>query len=91
MARLRARIILALLFGVIIATPLVLTVFGSEVVSQAQNDQSNALLMYESQLKRCNPLPGQSAAASRRPVLWLRPVLRAGRQPRHRNGQGDRV
>jgi hypothetical protein len=55
------RILLALLFGVIIATPLVLTVFGSEVVSQAQNDQSNALLAYESQVKLCNPLPGQSA------------------------------
>lgn len=55
------RIILALLFGVIIATPLVLTVFGSEVVSQAHNDQSTALLEYESQLKQCNPLPGQSA------------------------------
>ena len=55
------RILLALVFGVIIATPLVLTVFGSEVVSQALNDQSNALLGYESQLKQCNPLPGQSA------------------------------
>jgi hypothetical protein len=56
------RIVLALLFGVIIATPLVLTVFGSEVVSQAQNDQNTALLAYESQLKRCNPLPDQPAA-----------------------------
>jgi hypothetical protein len=58
------RIFLALLFGVIIATPLVLSAFGSEVVSQARNDQSKALLVYESQLKRCNPLPGQSAEAS---------------------------
>jgi len=58
------RILLALLFGVIIATPLVLTVFGSEVVSQAQNDQSNALLSYESQLKQCNPLPSQPAQGS---------------------------
>jgi Domain of unknown function (DUF4407) len=58
------RIFLAVLFGVIIATPLVLTVFGSEVVSQAQNDQSNALLEYESQLKQCNPLPGQSATGT---------------------------
>ena len=58
------RIFLALLFGVIIATPLVLTVFGSEVVSQAQNDQSNALLKYESLLKQCNPLPDASAAAA---------------------------
>jgi hypothetical protein len=57
------RIFLAMLFGVIIATPLVLTVFGSEVVSRAQNDQSNALLGYESQLKQCNPLPDASAAA----------------------------
>ena len=57
------RILLALLFGVIIATPLVLTVFDSEVVSRAQNDQSNALLQYESQLKQCNPLPDASAAA----------------------------
>jgi hypothetical protein len=55
------RIFLALLFGVIIATPLVLTVFGSEVVSRAQNDQSNALLGYESKLKQCNPLPDASA------------------------------
>jgi Domain of unknown function (DUF4407) len=58
------RIFLAMLFGVIIATPLVLTVFGSEVVSQAQNDQSNALLTYESQLKLCNPLPDQPAKAT---------------------------
>ena len=55
------RILLALLFGVIIATPLVLTVFGSEVVSQAQHDQSNALLAYESELKQCNPLPNGTA------------------------------
>lgn len=64
------RIVLAVLFGVIIATPLVLTVFGSEVVSQAQNDQSEALLAYESQLKQCNPLPGQptrDAAAAESP------------------------
>jgi hypothetical protein len=61
------RIFLALLFGVIIATPLVLTVFGSEVVSRAQNDQSNALLRYESQLKQCNPLPDASAVAIARP------------------------
>jgi hypothetical protein len=57
------RFILALLFGVIIATPLVLTVFGSEVVSQAHTDQNNAVLMYESQLKQCNPLPGTGQAA----------------------------
>lgn len=62
------RIVLALIFGVIIATPLVLTVFGSEVVSQAQNDQNNALLAYESQLKACNPLPGNSGQIPAEPA-----------------------
>ena len=57
------RIILSLFFGVIIATPLVLTVFGSEVVSQAHDDQRNAVLTYESQLKKCDPLPSASQAA----------------------------
>ena len=57
------RIGLALLFGVIIATPLVLTVFGSEVVSKAQTDQNNAVLAYQSKLKMCNPLPGQPGQA----------------------------
>ena len=56
------RIILAMLFGVIIATPLVLTVFGSEVVSRAQNDQSNALLGYESR-RAVQPIATASAAA----------------------------
>jgi Domain of unknown function (DUF4407) len=73
------RILLALLFGMIIATPLVLTVFGSEVVSQAQHDQSDALLAYESELKQCNPLPGepaheQAAAQSSRCTQFHVPV-----------------
>jgi len=51
------RLALSLLFGVIIATPLVLTVFGSEVVTRAATDQQNALTAYQSQLNACNPLP----------------------------------
>jgi hypothetical protein len=51
------RLMLSLLFGVIIATPLVLTIFGSEVVTRAATDQQNELTSYESQLKACNPLP----------------------------------
>ena len=51
------RLALSVLFGVIIATPLVLTAFGSEVVTRAATDQQNALTTYESQLKACNPLP----------------------------------
>jgi hypothetical protein len=54
------RIALAILFGIIIATPLILTVFGSEVVSRAQNDQLNAVSIYEARLKACNPLPTQT-------------------------------
>lgn len=57
------RIVLALFFGMIIATPLVLTVFGSAVVSQAHDDQRNAAVKYESLLKRCNPLPSAGAQA----------------------------
>ena len=53
------RILLAILFGVVIATPLVLTVFGSAVVSRAANDQLNEVAAYETQLKACNPLPSQ--------------------------------
>lgn len=58
------RICLAVLFGVIIATPLVLTVFGSEIVTQALSDQQAAVTKYESELKACNPLPGQPARKS---------------------------
>jgi Domain of unknown function (DUF4407) len=62
-ARLRVfipRLLLSLMFGVIIATPLVLTVFGPEVVTKAATDQQNRLTAYESQLKACNPLPDQA-------------------------------
>lgn len=55
------RIALAVLFGIIIATPLVLTVFGSEVVAQAIKAQNADVQIYESKLRACNPLPGQSA------------------------------
>ena len=58
------RIALAILFGIIIATPLVLTVFGSEIVTQAKNHQNAAVTAYESQLKACNPIPGQPSLAA---------------------------
>lgn len=48
------------MFGVIIAVPLVLTIFGSEVVTRAATDQQNRLTAYESLLKNCNPLPDQA-------------------------------
>jgi Domain of unknown function (DUF4407) len=58
------RICLALLFGVIIATPLVLTVFGTEIVAQAQSSQQTVVTTYESELTKCNPLPGQATPKS---------------------------
>lgn len=54
------RIVLSLLFGVIISTPLVLTAFGSAIVAQAAADQQNTVTSYESLLNRCNPLPNLS-------------------------------
>jgi hypothetical protein len=54
------RLALSLLFGVIIAMPLVLTIFGPEVVTKAATDQQNQLTTYESRLKACNPLPDQT-------------------------------
>jgi hypothetical protein len=59
------RLALALLFGIIIATPLMLTVFGSEVVSQAKNDQNNSVTAYDSRVATCNPLPGTPPASSK--------------------------
>ena len=58
------RIGLAILFGIIIAAPLVLTVFGSEIVTEAKNHQEAAVTTYESQLKACNPIPGQPSPAA---------------------------
>lgn len=61
------RIILAVLFGIIIATPLLLTVFGSAIVRQSKDHQNAQVTTYESQLKACNPIPGSAipAAAAR--------------------------
>lgn len=64
------RLALSLLFGIIIATPLVLTIFGSEVVSRAATDQLNAVTTYEARLNACNPLPN--------PVTGAQPAVPAG-------------
>lgn len=57
------RIVMAVLFGIIIATPLVLTVFGSAVLSQAKDDQQNAVTAYDARLTACNPLPDPTTGA----------------------------
>jgi len=42
----------------------VLTVFGSEIVTQAKKSQNSDVRAYESRLKACNPLPGQPMKAA---------------------------
>jgi hypothetical protein len=64
------RLVMALLFGIIIATPLVLTIFGSAIVSRAHDDQQNAVTTYGSQLKSCNPLPNPVTGAVAAPPSW---------------------
>lgn len=56
------RMILSLFVGVLITTPLVLTVFGPEVLSAAQVARVAAVQAYGSQLKQCNPLPSADPA-----------------------------
>jgi len=50
------RIVLALIFGTIIAVPLLLTTFSAELVQQVQDQRSAALVTYQSHLTLCNPL-----------------------------------
>jgi hypothetical protein len=56
--RFAPRIVLAALFGAIIAVPLLLTAFGPEVAQQAENLRSTDLIQYGSLLQECNPLSG---------------------------------
>jgi Domain of unknown function (DUF4407) len=59
------RIVLALLFGLIIAGPLLLTLFQSAIVQTVNDQRQSQLTSYESNLRACNPLPGTPPARSR--------------------------
>ena len=59
------RIALAVLFGVIIAEPIVLRVFQTAVEQRVLEDRQQALLSYESGLQECNGLAALAAASGR--------------------------
>ncbi|WFE58615.1 DUF4407 domain-containing protein [Micromonospora sp. WMMD712] len=57
------RILMAALMGVVIAEPLVLTIFQREVEQEVSLDRMRSLQEYESKLRLCNPVAGTSEAA----------------------------
>jgi hypothetical protein len=54
------RVLVALVFGVLIAEPLVLRAYASAVEERVAADRQRALVAYESDLRACNPAPGQA-------------------------------
>ncbi|GIE88117.1 DUF4407 domain-containing protein [Actinoplanes regularis] len=56
--RLLPRLLLALLVGLVVAEPLVLTVFGNEITEQSDRERKAELAALESDLLACNPVPG---------------------------------
>lgn len=54
------RILVALVFGILIAEPLVLRAYASAVEERVGADRQRALGAYESDLRACNPAPGQA-------------------------------
>ncbi|MFG1892331.1 DUF4407 domain-containing protein [Micromonospora sp. NPDC049051] len=57
------RILMAALMGVVIAEPLVLTIFQREVEHEVSRDRMRTLQEYESRLRLCNPVAGTAEAA----------------------------
>lgn len=62
------RLILAALFGVIIAEPIVLRVFQTAVEQHIQDGRTQQLAQLRDQLVRCNPVPGSTEARKADPV-----------------------
>jgi hypothetical protein len=58
------RFLLAVVFGVIIAEPLLLGVFHTAIEQRIREDRAAALLSHEANLRRCNPVPGTPEADS---------------------------
>jgi hypothetical protein len=56
------RFLLATVFGVIIAEPLLLGVFHTAIEQRIRDDRESAILGREAILKRCNPVPGTDEA-----------------------------
>lgn len=60
--KLLPRFILAVMFGTIIAEPLLLGVFQTAVVQQVRDDRLAEIQQRQSDLEQCNPVPGTPAA-----------------------------
>jgi hypothetical protein len=57
------RVVLAIMFGVIIAEPLLLGIFHTAIEQQVRQDRTDAVQQRESDLRTCNPVPGTPEAA----------------------------
>jgi len=58
------RLGLAVVFGVIIAEPLLLGVFNAAIEKRIMDDRLASVERYESDLKQCNPIPGSPEDAT---------------------------
>jgi Domain of unknown function (DUF4407) len=59
------RLIVAILFGLIIAEPLVLRIFETAVEERVREDRQQELVTYGSQLEACNPVPDADGTAGK--------------------------
>jgi len=55
--KLLPRLVLSIVFGVIIAEPLLLGIFHSAIEKRIADDRIKSVATYEADLKQCNPLP----------------------------------
>ena len=60
--KLLPRLVLAVAVGTVVAEPLVLVVFRSEIVEQSDREHAEELRTLESGLLACNPVPGSDEA-----------------------------
>ncbi|GAA2540749.1 DUF4407 domain-containing protein [Winogradskya consettensis] len=61
------RLVLSIIFGVVIAEPLLLGVFQSAIEQRVRDDRIVSAGQYETDLKKCNPPPGTAEAAPSAP------------------------
>jgi hypothetical protein len=62
------RLALAVLFGVVIAEPIVLRVFETAIERHVQDSRTQQLAQLRDQLVRCNPVPGSTESAKGDPA-----------------------
>ncbi|MFC7532474.1 DUF4407 domain-containing protein [Actinoplanes sp. GCM10030250] len=69
------RILMSMLMGVVIAEPLVLSVFHREIEQKVSVDRIRSLQEYESKLRLCNPVAGTDESAIPRDVTACQDYL----------------